>query len=177
MSQLAERYAVALFELAQEKNSVSQWQSQAKMIVKSLPEESHRFFQSCNISNDEKKEVLKTAFSATVDPMLMNFLSLLVDKSRFQYLKGIVGCFNHQCNEYRNVEEGILYSARPFTEKQIQEIESTLSKQRGKRCELENKVDERLLSGFKVMINNEIIDSSMKKNIESMKRELLKETR
>lgn len=177
MSQLASRYAVALFELATENDCVLRWQKQAKLIVKALPESSNRFFQSKVISNEEKKNVLKTSFSISIDPLLMNFLSLLVDKGRFHNLKGIVAEFNTQCNQFRGVEEGILYTARPFSEHQIEEIENTISKQRSVKCELINKIDERLLSGFKIMINNEVIDSSMKQAIDSMKKELLKETR
>lgn len=177
MSQLTERYAVALFELAQENDCVISWQSQAKLVINSIPEDSERFFQSILVSRDEKKEVLQKGFSKSVDDLLMNFLCLLVDKGRFHYVKGILNNFNSLCNQSRNIEEGILYTARPYEASQIEEIEKALSQQRGKVCELKNKIDQRLISGFKIMIENEVIDSSMQNSIHSLKRELLKETR
>ncbi|MFV0479027.1 MAG: ATP synthase F1 subunit delta [Anaerorhabdus sp.] len=177
MSQLVERYAVALFELAQENECVVKWQTQANLMSLSIPKESTVFFQSSLIEKEEKKEVLKKAFSTTVDGLLLNFMLLLIDKNRFQYINGILDKFNKLCNQFRKIEEGIIYSARPFTENQIQEIEKAFSLQRGNQCALINKIDERLISGFKVMVENEVIDLSMKKSIESMKYELLKETR
>ncbi len=177
MSQLAERYAVALFELAEENDKVISWQEQTKLIRQSLTRDMDSFFSSYVISSEEKKEVLTQAFSTRVDSMVMNFLYLLIDKGRFSCVVDILISFNTLCNNKRKIKEGILYTARLFSKEQISEIEKVVSKKMGAQCELMNKIDQRLISGFKVMIENEVIDSSMKSNIESLKRELLKETR
>ena len=46
-----------------------------------------------------------------------------------------------------------------------------------KKVELVNRVDASLISGVRVVIGNEVIDGSMKSRIETLKNELLKESR
>jgi len=52
-----------------------------------------------------------------------------------------------------------------------------MAKRQEQNLELTNRVDPRLISGIKVVIGNEVIDGSMKSKIESLKSELLKESR
>lgn len=177
MSQLAERYAAALFELASETNKIVEWQIQAKVIQQSLTQDMNKFFASCQISKDDKKNVLKKAYTEVLDAMMLDFLYLLIDKSRFNNVNAILLGFNTLCNNSRNVKEGIIYSARPLNKEQISKIENAMSNKINADCELINKVDPRLISGFKVEIDNVVIDSSMKNRLLSMKHELLRETR
>ena len=59
----------------------------------------------------------------------------------------------------------------------VARIEQAMAKRQGQNLELTNRVDPRLISGIKVVIGNEVIDGSMKSKIESLKSELLKESR
>lgn len=177
MNQLAERYGTALFELAMENNKVDEWQSQGKLIQSSLTKEMDKFFNSYQIKNEEKKAVLSKAFATQIDSMMMDFLCLLIDTHRFMSVSLILTSFNSLCNESKKVKEGLVYSARPLTQTQVHEIEEAMEKRIQSKCELENKIDEGLISGFKVIIDNEVYDTSMKNRIASMKSELIKGTR
>lgn len=177
MSQLAERYAAALFELASETNKVIDWQKQAKVIQQSLTQDMNKFFASCQISKEEKKDVLKKAYAGSIDEMMLDFLYLLIDKSRFNNVNTILISFNTLCNDLRNIKEGIVYSANPLSENQMSEIEKAMSIKIDADCELINKIDPRLISGFKVEIDNVVVDTSMKNRLLSMKYELLREMR
>lgn len=177
MDQLAERYGTALFELAMEENQVNEWQKQAKVIQVVLTDDMNKFFVAEQITKDEKKKVLIDAFKDTISPRMLDFICLLIDHHRFTHIHAILTGFNTLCNQSKNVKEGIVYSARPLTENQIHEIEEAMSKKISFNCELINRIDPRLLSGFKVCIDNEVVDTSMKNKIVNMKRELLKGAR
>lgn len=177
MSQLAERYSTALFELAEETNNIKKWQSEAKLVRKSLDEDMNKFFLSRQITNNQKKEVLNKAFSSYIDPMLMNFINLLVDKSRVNYLANILGIFNTTCNSYFGIKEGVVFSARNLSDNQINDIEKAMSQKMNCNVELINKIDVTLISGIKIEIDNEVIDSSMKNSLDNLKMTLLKERR
>lgn len=177
MDQLAERYGIALFELAMEENQVNEWQKQAKVIQVTLTPDMNKFFVAEQITKEEKKEVLIKAFKDVLSPRMLDFLCLLVDHHRFTQLHSILTSFNSSCNQSKNIKEGFVYSARPLTENQIHEIEEVMSKKTSFQCELINRIDARLISGFKVVIDNEVVDTSMKNRIMNMKRELLKGAR
>lgn len=177
MNQLAERYGTALFELAMENNKIDEWQKQGKLIQSSLTEEMDKFFNSYQISNEEKKNVLLKAFSTHLDSTMLDFLCLLIDTHRFMGVSLILSSFNTMCNEAKKIKEGLVYSARPLTLEQVHQIEEAMENRIHSKCELTNRIDERLISGFRVVIDNEVVDSSMKNRIASMKSELIKGTR
>jgi F0F1-type ATP synthase delta subunit len=61
-----------------------------------------------------------------------------------------------------------------LSEDQIKELEDSF-KVRGRNVELTQKLDESLISGFKIVLEDEVVDASMKSKIARMKNELLKE--
>ena len=109
--------------------------------------------------------------------MLVHFLDLLIDKKRTKHTVEILRQFISLENAERGVAEGVVYSARKLAKEDVARIEQAMAKRQEQNLELTNRVDPRLISGIKVVIGNEVIDGSMKSKIESLKSELLKESR
>lgn len=108
---VANRYAEALFSLAKDQNKVEEWQqevSQIKEIFKQNPALTE-VFAYVKITASEKNELITKAFSS-FDRQIVNFLHLLVDKGRINYLTEIADVFNKQCNDFRGIDQGIVYS-------------------------------------------------------------------
>ena len=82
--------------------------------------------------------------------------------------------FNSLVNEYRGVKEGLVYSAMPLSEKEIDHISKSISEVEKMPIELKNKVDPTLIGGIKVVINDHVYDGSIKHQIEDMRLSLLK---
>lgn len=179
VSQIAERYGQALFDLALEMNALELWQGQAKEMLEifTASGELDRFFNAVKISTEEKRNFIRTVFEGKIEKMLLNFLELLIDKKRIGNVKEILQHFILLANEERGIENGVVISSRKLSKDEIVKIEEAMSKKRKQKVELVNKVDKKLISGIKVIINNEVIDGSMKSKIEAMKSELLKESR
>ena len=176
MSQAAHRYAEAFFELAQEMNQVDAWKQQMDQVagvINNVPE-LKSFFGAVKITNEEKKELLIKSFEGKIDETCLNFLCLLTDKKRINEVSLILKEFHSLCNAYHGIEEGVVYAARSLSEDQIKELEDSF-KVRGRNVELTQKLDESLISGFKIVLEDEVVDASMKSKIARMKNELLKE--
>ena len=77
------------------------------------------------------------------------------------------------CNQYLGIKEGILETARPFTAENVKAIEEALSKE-GQKVELKTRINESLISGFKVIFDDRVIDSSMRNKINKMNEMLLR---
>jgi len=179
VSQVAERYGQALFELALEMNSLEAWQNQAKGIIevfKSNPELSD-FFGAVKISNAEKTKMIHTLFDGRIDRMMIHFLCLLQDKKRMNKTGEILQQFILLGNQERGILNGTVLSARKLSKEEIERIEEAMTARMKKKVELVNRVDASLISGVRVVIGNEVIDGSMKSRIETLKNELLKESR
>ena len=172
-SQVAERYGQALFELAKDSGELVRWGQQARGLAAVVEENPQLldFFNAVKISAEEKKQMVNTLFAGQVDNMLVHFLDLL--KHTVEILRQFISLENAE----RGVAEGVVYSARKLAKEDVARIEQAMAKRQGQNLELTNRVDPRLISGIKVVIGNEVIDGSMKSKIESLKSELLKESR
>ncbi len=179
MSQIANRYARALFELADERNNIDAWQEQMKKVKQIFVQNKEylAFFAHYRIADVEKKEVLKNVFSEKLDKEVLHFLLLLVDKKRIKGILEITNAFNSLCNESKQIKEGIVYSVNELEEDQLQAIEASVGAKIGYRVSFVNRIDKDLISGVKVVVEDQVIDGSMKYRIQSLKAELLRESR
>lgn len=179
MNQIANRYARALFELADELHRIDAWQEQMKTVKQIFTQNKEylSFFAHYRISGTEKKEVLKQVFSKELDKEVLHFLLLLVDKKRIKGILEITSAFNSLCNESKHIKEGIVYSVNELSDEQLQSIETSVSEKIGYRVSFLNRIDKELISGVKVVVEDQVIDGSMKYRIQSLKAELLRESR
>ena len=67
---------------------------------------------------------------------------------------------------------GVVYSARELDEKSIENIEKAIGEELDRKLKLENKIDEELLGGVKVVVNNNVWDGSYKAKLDELKRSL-----
>lgn len=172
MSLLADRYAQALFSLALDNDAVEEYKDDAALVKESLDDaKALAFFASSNISKEEKKEILTKAFKGNVADNVLKFTYVLVDKGRMANYSEILVEFRHLCLMQLGIKEGLVESARPLSKEMINELETSLSKD-GERIVLNPKINKTLISGFRISIDNKVIDSSMKARIKNMGDEL-----
>lgn len=177
MESVHKSYAIALFELANEAKQLELYQEETKAISNILKDNKEFLNLLTNqfVNKDDKKEMLDKIFKGQVDNMILNFLKLLVDKSRFNLTVDIFKEFNSLANDYRGIKEGVLYVANSLDEAKIMAIEAKVTKKIGKKVELTQVVDESLIGGFKVVISDLVIDNSIKNKLESLKNDLVEE--
>ena len=175
MDAVSSVYAEALFSLAVDTNKVEKIQKDVQLVGDSLRgvEGVKGFLNSIKVSKDDKKRVLRECFKDSIDEYTMNFLCVLVDKKRINLYKSIFHDFHLMCNEYLGIKEGIVESVRPLGSEQITQLEKALSK-KGCKVVLKNRINETLISGFKVIFEDQIIDNSMRNRISKMNEKLLR---
>ncbi len=167
MSLVAQRYAEALFSLALENNKVETYRDCLDEVAAILSESDVKaFFASLKIANNDKKALLTKAFGQ-IDKDCLNFLYLLVDKGRFVYYDQIIREYHNLSNNELGYREGIIYSARPLDKEMLKKTEEALSCEEYKVI-LKEKTDKSLISGFRIVFDDEIIDGSMKEKIRKM---------
>lgn len=173
MSLIANRYSEAFFSLALEKNKVNEYKNDldlVKDIFKDVPLV-REFFASEKITKTEKKKLIGEALENKISRDSLNLFNLLVDKGRMAYYEEIINEYHHLANDELHIKEGLIESVRPIDQNKISELEAALSKN-GEKVELVQKINKNLISGFKITLDNEVIDSTMKSKVDSMKQML-----
>ena len=175
MNELTSRYALALFSLKRDENKLLESQLEVKELRK-LIKENEEFvplLASHNLDLESRLSIVEKVF-ASIDEEIKNFIKIIVDNNRARYLLQIFDDFNSLVNEYRGVKEGLVYSAMPLSDKEIDHISKSISEVEKMPIELKNKVDPTLIGGIKVVINDHVYDGSIKHQLEDMRLSLLK---
>ena len=76
-------------------------------------------------------------------------------------------------NAKDGISEGFIYSAQKLTKEEIERISSSISKKIGKKVYLLPKIDEELIGGFKIVIDDYVFDTSILHKIEELKSSLM----
>lgn len=175
MSNLGNRYASALLSIALDQNKNKEYRDYIKVIVSLIEEDDSlvRLLDSANIDKDEKKEIVSKVFKDCPYVDIINFFKVIIDNGRALYLKDILKDFITISNERDNISEGYIYSASILTEKQIESIALAISKKIKKEVYLKPRIDEELIGGFKVVINDYVFDTTIKNQVEELKNSLM----
>lgn len=175
MESVAAIYAESLFDLAKEENMIESYCDDMKKIREVFEDESFvKFFSHVTLKDEIKMNILKESFQNQVSEYVFNFLLLLVKKRRMKYITGICKEFQSLCNKYFGIKEGILYTAYELSQNEITEVEKAMSSKVNSKVQLRAVIDESLIGGIKVEIENHIYDNSLSYKLESLKKELLR---
>ena len=153
MESVASSYGLALFQLAKEDQQLKEYKNDLDFISQSLTVDYLKFFNQKMISEEERISLLEKCFKENVQPMVLNFLKLLVVKGRMTSLFEIIKEYKVLYNDALGIVEGFVYST------------VTLDK---------NQIDESLIGGIKVVVGDHVYDGSIKNKIASLQSELLK---
>jgi len=175
MNDLSSRYALALYSLKKEKDSLVSAQEEVKELIKIFNDNSEylMILNSCSLSKDERIDMIGKAFTS-VDEDIVNLLKIVIKNGRSKYIIEILQQFSSYVNEYRNIKEGLLYVSEKLSETQIKDICASVSSKEGCPCELKMIIEPSLIGGVKVVINDHIYDGSIKHHLEQMKQTLIK---
>ena len=174
MESIASSYGLALFEIAKEEDRLKEFKQDLEFIQEALDQSHLKFFNQKMISEEERISLLEKCFKENVQPMVLNFLKLLVVKGRMTNLFEIIKEYKELYNSALGIVEGIVFSTSILSEDQIKGIETAVSKKEGKKVLLTSKIDESLIGGIKVVIEDHVYDGSIKNKITSLQSELLK---
>jgi F-type H+-transporting ATPase subunit delta len=171
MEEIAQVYARSLFEVAKEQNKLDEVREQLGQVADALDQtrELALFFFSPYFSTEEKKQGLDRAIDGA-DPVVRNFLELLIEKHRMPALFRIRREFDSLWEEEHKLLPVTVTSAVELPEDTVQSIGDAIGRQTGRRVQLTAKVDPDVLGGLVVRVGNSILDASIRNRLENLRR-------
>jgi F-type H+-transporting ATPase subunit delta len=173
---LAVRYATALISVAGEQGIVAALNAELASVVSvinSTPALHTAFFHP-SVSAAEKQKVAADLLSKSVSPVTMSFLSVLFNAKRINYLEMIADTYSLLCRRAEGTLSVRAVSAWPLGDEESVRIAETLRKALGKKIELSRAVDERLLGGVRLeMEDHNVIDGSLANRLKGMREKIL----
>lgn len=169
------RYAKALFQLGEEEGKIEALRADILLLEETLTElpEFLSFLQSPIIKETVKISVYNNIFLDKVDVLTVNFLKLLTKNKRESYLPSICRVFLQMYKESKGIRDGLITTATPLNKKQLEDFHRLIKRIFKIDVELIEKVDESIIGGFKLRIEDQQIDATIASKIKRIKAELI----
>jgi F-type H+-transporting ATPase subunit delta len=173
MEEIATVYARSLFEAAEDADKLSEVRDQLGEIVDAI-DENHDlqvFFFSPSLSTEDKKEGLSKAVSG-IDDLVENFLELLIENHRMPVIFKIRQEFEVLWDDENELLPVTVTSAVELDKKTVKQIGDQIAEQTGQKVELTAEVDPNVLGGLVVRVGNTVLDASVRRRLENLRREV-----
>jgi F-type H+-transporting ATPase subunit delta len=169
---LAGRYALAVFELAQEERAVETVAADFA-ILKQLMAESQdlaRLISAPVFSREEQAAGMNGVLHRMeAAPLTRRFILLLASKRRLFALADIIRAYNSLVAKQKGEVSAQVTSARPLSDGETAELRSILKSKLSKDVILEARVDPSLLGGLIVKVGSRMIDSSLRTKLNGLR--------
>ncbi len=172
---VAKRYARALFQAARERDILDVVAGDLESLTALLAQQPafRQFLTALQIRQEVRREVLSDVFRAHVHPLVLELLHLLLDKKRLAILGQIIEEYGNLLEAERGITRAQVTTALPLQGTEERILVEKLEKLSGHTILLEKRVDPKLLGGMMVRIGDRVIDRSVRRTLDQMRRELL----
>ena len=171
-TEVGERYALALFDLADETGALDAVRADLKSLKSAWGESAdlRRLATSPVIAaEDQSKGLAAIADKAKFHATTKKFLGLLAQNGRARDLTAVIAGFELLYAKKTGVVAAEVVSALPLSAAQMKSIQSALRASLGKDPEMSARADPSILGGVKVKVGSKLFDGSLKTKLDQMK--------
>lgn len=176
VSEVPERYASALFELAREAGSLDGVDAALSRFLALIDESADlaRLVSNPVFTADEQSAALGALLpKAGVDGLAANFLKLIASKRRLFAVHGMVMGFRAKLAAHKGIAAAEVTVAAPLSDKNRAAVLEALQAKSGQSIALSEKVDPSIIGGLIVKMGSRMIDASLKTRLNGMKRAMI----
>lgn len=173
MEEIAQVYARALFEVAQDKGDLDEVREQLGQFADALEgsRELQTYFFSPYFSTEEKKDGLHRAVTGASEPVV-NFLELLVEKHRMPAIFRIRREVDALWREENKLLPVQLTSAIALDDQTVESLGRTIGERTGRKVDVTATVNPDILGGIVLRVGNSILDASIRNRLESLRKQV-----
>ena len=166
------RYANALFQLAKEAKVIDTVSNDLKSLEATINSDVEilKFIQNPSI-----KKSLKVQFFNTVSQKLElsklteNFIGLIIKKNRVHYILEMIRAFNDLLSELKGIKSANIISAYKLSDEEVSKIKMKLKDKFNSDFNINLLTDSSLIGGLKIQVGSQMIDSSIKNQLNLLK--------
>lgn len=166
------QYAIAFFEIAKEDNKLEDCKLSFDVFLEVAKNEEDlmQVLKSPAIGLNEKKDLIKKSFiNCELD--FIYFLNVVLENGRIANIFDIYQQFLYLYNDNKNIKVVEVSSVIPLTsEEEARLLESLKKCYSGFEIVIVNKIDPRVVGGYRILVNGVSIDLSVKRKIENLEK-------
>jgi F-type H+-transporting ATPase subunit delta len=169
LATLARPYAEAAFQVAQ-KGDLKQARDEldALAAVAANPQ-LRQFADAPNAATAQVFDVITSVVKTPLSDASKNLLRTVIDNGRLAVLPEIAAQFHVLVNARSGVSDATIYSAFPIEPAQLADVVASLEKRFKRKLNASVQVQPELIGGIRVVVGDEVLDTSVAARLEQMK--------
>ncbi|MDP8205631.1 MAG: ATP synthase F1 subunit delta [Candidatus Electryonea clarkiae] len=170
-SRLGRRYADGLYEAAKKQDTVEEVYAALKSIQEAFDNipELTKFWRSYQTTLSQKKAMVEAAFKEAPE-LVRNLFFILIDKKRESILHDVFVAFANRYDEELGIIRAVLTTAVKLDDNEINPFIDYLKGRFGGEVDLKHQLDPSMIAGFRLRYGNRIIDASVERSINEIRR-------
>ena len=169
LATLARPYAEAAFQVAQT-GDLAQASAQLDALAAVAANPQLRLFADAPKTGAAQVfDVITSVVKTPLTDASKNLLRTVIDNGRLSVLPEIAAQFHALVNERSGVSDAIVYSAFAIEPAQLADVVTSLEKRFGRKLNATVQVEPELIGGIRVVVGDEVLDTSVKARLEQMK--------
>ena len=169
---LSRRYAKALFELALEEHREEEIGQEIERFVTAFTTSSSL---SAVLNNpafplrSRKNIVVEVSRGLQLSPLVVHFLSLLLERDRLTFLPSIASRYHRLLDEKKGRVEARVVAPNPLEAAMLEGLREALRRVSGKEVVLKEESDPGLIGGLVIQLEGKVYDGSVRTQLDKMK--------
>lgn len=168
LATIARPYAEALFK-ASGGNAAALANEIAALAQVAANPDVRSFADNPKVLPDTVWQLVTSAAGGNVGPAAGNLLRMVIENGRLAALPEIASQFHTLVNANTGVSDALIQSAFPIADAQLAEVTATLEKRFGRKLSTSVTVQPELIGGIRVVVGDEVLDTSVRARLEQMK--------
>ncbi len=171
-SELAGRYAAALFDLADERKQLDDVATDFRQLEEMFAENAdlRRLALSPVIGRDEKAKAVTALLTRVgVASLTMQFVGVLSRNRRLSALPQVIAAYLSELSRRRGETAAEITSAQELSDGQRSAVEKALMSVLGGKVAVQQEVDPGLIGGLVVKVGSRMVDSSLRTQLQRLR--------
>ncbi len=168
LATIARPYAEALFKASvSDLNGAAAWVEALQAIASNS--QLQQFAENPNVTSAQVFDVIAGVSQVALPEMAKNFLRTVIDNGRLNALPEIAEQFRALKNAQSGSADAVVYSAFAIDPAALAELAVTLEKRFARKLNVSVELQADLIGGIRVVVGDEVLDTSVKARLEQMK--------
>jgi len=168
LATIARPYAEALFKAARaDLNGAAAWVEELAVIASDAGLQ--QFAGNPKVTTNQVFDLISGIAKTALPEQARNFLRTVIDNGRLAALPEIAAQFRALKNAQSGSSDAVVYSAFPIDGAALADLTAMLEKRFGRKLNVTVELDAGLIGGIRVVVGDEVLDTSVKARLEQMK--------
>jgi F-type H+-transporting ATPase subunit delta len=170
---VARRYAQAIFEIGEERETVERWLADVRQIAEYFGNRRLAFIlNEPNISFARKRLVIQDLLGGKVQPDALGLALLLVERGLVDLAPRIRDEFERRYNDYHNQAVAEITTVIPLDDALRASVRADLQRITGKNIILKERVDPSIIGGAIARVGDTLLDGSIRRRLTLLKQQM-----